>query len=345
MVGLSSAIILLGTALIYSYTGITQFESLYSLISINGIDYYVQPIILGFILITIGILFKIGASPFHNWAPDVYDGVPTIVTTWLTVIPKISIFIFLILIIIGLQGNFESFSIIFIDNSINIWKNVLLISSLISLIIGTILGLSQYRIKRLLAFSTISHVGFILLALSINTIESIESFIFYIISYSITNLNTFIILLAFGYIIKSNSNTNSKDIQFIHELKGQFNYNNVLSFSLALCLFSIAGVPPLIGFFAKQIVLYSSTHAGYYFISLIAILVSVISASYYLKIIKVIYFDTSDNINNNSSTIYNITNLHSSIIAILSITITFFVIQPNILLNSCQLLCLSLFSY
>ncbi|CEG19376.1 nadh dehydrogenase subunit 2 [Ceraceosorus bombacis] len=229
-----------------------------------------------------------------------------------------------------------------IDNSINVWKNVLLISSLLSLVIGTVLGLSQYRIKRLLAFSTISHVGFILLALSVNTIESIEAFLFYIITYSITNLNAFLILLAFGYIIKAH-NTRSKDIQFIHELKGQFNYNNVLSLSLALCLFSIAGVPPLVGFFAKQIVLYSSTHAGYYFISLVAILVSVISASYYLKIIKVLYFDTPEE--GTDSPVVNITTLHSTIIAILSLAMTFFVLQPTTLLNSCQLLCLSLYYY
>lgn len=320
MVGLSSAFILLGTAIIYSYTGLTQFESIYSLIEVN----INNAIIWGIFFIAIGFLFKIAASPLHNWAPDVYDGVPTIITIWLSTIPKIALLIFLVEIQSGI--NFD----------INIWKNLLLISSILSLIIGSIVGLSQYRIKRLLAYSTISHIGFILLSLSINTEQSIESFIFYIIQYSLTNITIFIVLLAFGYTIKL------KDIEFIDELKGQFKNNPLLSFSISICLFSIAGIPPMIGFFAKQMVLYSSIINDYYFISLIAIIVSVISASYYLKIIRIIYFD-----NLNITTIYNesISNIHSYIISIFTFIITLFVIQPNIILNSTKLIALSIFNY
>lgn len=380
--GLSSALILLGTALIYSYTGLTQFESIYILVQgpsasteefagtsiANGISF-------GLLLIGIGFLFKVAAAPLHNWAPDVYDGVPTIVTSWLTTMPKISIFVFLLELQSGLEGSFESLSVILDGDSINIWKNLLLIASLLSLIIGTIVGLSQYRIKRLLAYSTISHVGFLLLALAINTEESIESFLFYLIQYSLTNVNTFLILLAFGYMISNiksyygfssrvgGKTTNSRsplrgDIQFIEELKGQFKENSLLALSLAICLFSMAGIPPLIGFFAKQLVLYSSTHAGYYFLSIIAILVSVISASYYLQIIRVIYaFADQDTSNSNANTESTesvtpptkvgdgITNVHSFLIASLTMLITLFVLQPTILLNSCHLLALSLFYY
>src|ERR1700759_447734 len=150
--------------------------------------------------------------------------------------------------------------------------NLLLISSFLSLIIGTIAGLAQVKIKRLLAYSTISHIGFLLLALSINTEDSLESFIFYLIQYSVTNLNTFFILLAFGYIINQGLRSNKKDISLISDLKGQFATNPLLSLSLALCLFSMAGIPPLMGFFAKAQVLYSSIQNGYYFISIIAIL-------------------------------------------------------------------------
>lgn len=382
--GLSSALILLGTALIYSYTGLTQFESIYSLANVPGSLEYTQPLVLGLVLIGIGFLFKVAASPFHNWAPDVYDGVPTIVTSWLTTMPKISIFVFLLELQTGLQGSFESFSLIIFDNSVNIWKNLLLTTSLLSLIIGTVVGLRQYRIKRLLAFSTISHVGFLLLALAINTEESIESFLFYIFQYSLTNVNTFLILLAFGYMSTSISMKNltthslhfadsvsmKKDITFIQELKGQFQKNPLLALSFALCLFSMAGIPPLIGFFGKQMVLYSSTHAGYYFISLIAILVSVISASYYLKIVQVIYFQKTPSANSSELTSsvvdssamnesfttssfsdevnhpqIGITNIHSVMIASLTMLITLFVLQPSILLNSCHVLALSLFYY
>jgi len=374
--GLSSALILLGTALIYSYTGLTQFESIYTLVQVTGSDSiatssaaYSGGVTCGLLLIGIGFLFKVAAAPLHNWAPDVYDGVPTIVTSWLTTMPKISIFVFLLELQSGLEGSFESLSLLLNDDtSINIWKNLLLIASVLSLIIGTVVGLSQYRIKRLLAYSTISHVGFLLLALAINTEESIESFLFYLIQYSLTNVNTFLILLAFGYIMStsksyllSSRNTNkqsinSTDIQFIDQLKGQFKENPLLGLSLALCLFSMAGIPPLIGFFAKQMVLYSSTHGGYYFLSIIAILVSVISASYYLKIIRVIYFDTQDTntdlvytdntVNTQDSvTTPTITNVHSLLISSLTMIIVLFVLQPSILLNSCHILALSLFYY
>ncbi len=373
--GLSSALILLGTALIYSYTGLTQFESIYTLVQVTGSNtmgyssVYNGGVTCGLLLIGIGFLFKVAAAPLHNWAPDVYDGVPTIVTSWLTTMPKISIFVFLLELQSGLEGSFESLSLLLgDDSSINIWKNLLLIASILSLIIGTVVGLSQYRIKRLLAYSTISHVGFLLLALAINTEESIESFLFYLIQYSLTNVNTFLILLAFGYILSTSKSyllanrtsnkqsINTTDIQFIDQLKGQFKENPLLGLSLALCLFSMAGIPPLIGFFAKQMVLYSSTHGGYYFLSIIAILVSVISASYYLKIIRVIYFDTQDTSNDivntnttedlkENTTLPKITNVHSLLISSLTMVILLFVLQPSILLNSCHILALSLFYY
>lgn len=346
--GLSSALILLGTALIYSYTGLTQFESIYALASVAGDDEYVNAIVFGLLLIGLGFLFKVAAAPLHNWAPDVYDGTPTVVTSWLSTMPKISIFIFLLELQTGLEGNFESLSLELGDSSVNIWKNLLLVTSLLSLVIGTVLGLSQYRIKRLLTYSTISHVGFLLLALSMNTQESIESLLFYIVQYSLTNANVFLILLAFGYVIHVHPRA-TVDVQFIDNLKGQFASNPLLGLSFALCLFSIAGIPPLIGFFAKQMVLYSSTHAGYYFLSIVAILVSVISASYYLKIIKVMYFDAdavSINYDNEKiTTESSITNIHAFMISTLTMFLTLFVLQPSILLNSCHLLALSLFYY
>jgi NADH-ubiquinone oxidoreductase chain 2 len=336
--------------------------------------------------------------------------------------------------------------------------NLLLITSLLSFLIGTILGLVQSKIKRLLAYSTISHVGFILLALAINTEQSIESFIFYIIQYSLTNLNTFLIILAIGYLFNYSGfrallfikefiakrrlkephlllNVD-KDIRFISELKGQFLSNPLLSISLAICLFSMAGIPPLMGFFAKQMVLYSAIQSGYYFMAVIAIIVSVISASYYLKLVRVlfstdnivdkdnkleVYFKEgtvvntkllNDNLNsnhlasgfgevnsilyiskdNNSSSLiegldesiiikknnsniiktssfknenvnnmqlalkgdptvlmvnseHTLTNLHSLLISILTLSILFFILKPSILLNSTQLLSLSIYNF
>jgi NADH-ubiquinone oxidoreductase chain 2 len=355
--GLSSCFILLGAALIYSYTGLTNLESIFNLVlSTDSTSNSIIPV-LGLLFIVLGFLFKVAAAPLHNWAPDVYDEVPTIVTTWLTIMPKISIIIFLLeLVNSSLLGSvFTSAEII----SSSIWslplKNILLVSSLLSLIIGSVVGLAQYKIKRLLAYSTISHVGFLLLALGINTEQSTESLIFYLLQYSVTNLNTFLILLAFGYTLKSiglssssvsrTISANTLDIRYISELKAQFINNPLLSLSLAFCLFSMAGIPPLLGFFAKQQVLYAATYSGYYFMSIVAILVSVISASYYLQIIKVMHFTTNPTINSGDTqdANINISASHSMLISVLTLSIVLFMLNPNILLNSTHLLALTIF--
>jgi NADH-ubiquinone oxidoreductase chain 2 len=416
--GLSSCLILLGAGLIYAFSGLTNFESIYSIISVSEINYVIQGLSLGLIIIIVGFLFKIAAAPLHNWSPDVYDDTPTIVTIWLTIMPKISILILLLELHtqIGFIGGLNSLTIntngyaeilntisnlssntsslttidnislltplniLIGENSIYILKNLLLISSLLSLIIGTVVGLAQTHIKRLLAYSTISHIGFILLALAINTEQSIDSLLFYIIQYTLTNLNIFLIIIALSYIINNSLNkgelvnqiknlqTNPhmiKDIKYISELKGQFFSNPLLSLSLSICLFSMAGIPPLIGFFSKQFVLYSAVQSGYNFIALVAIIVSVISASYYLKIIKVLHTETlesnevveeSNNIllleNSNEESITNsdntetlLTNFHSFLISSLTLSILLFILKPSLILNSTQLLSLSLFNF
>lgn len=344
---LASCLILLGSGLIYTYTGLTNLESIYNFISVTeSLNSTIsQGIALGFILIFVGYLLKVSAAPLHNWAPDVYDESPTIVTIWLTIMPKISILILILEIFTQITGAsvLESLGL----NSI---KLLLLISSLFSLIIGTVVGLTQIKIKRLLAYSTISHIGFILLALAINSVQSIDSFIFYILQYTLTNLNTFLILIAIGYIINNNILINKgseKDINYISELKGLFFSNPILSISLTICLLSMAGTPPFLGFFSKQFVLYSAIESGYYFMSIAGILVSIISASFYLRIIRILH--TEVHLNSNSvekatpSHGVEISNTHSLIISILTLLILFFIFKPSILLKSTQLLSLSLF--
>jgi NADH-ubiquinone oxidoreductase chain 2 len=179
-----------------------------------------------------------------------------------------------------------------------------LVSSLFSLIIGTIVGLTQFRIKRLFAYSTISHLGFILLALTINSIESIQAFIFYLIQYSLSNLNAFILLISIGFSLYYYVNDNKKyqelldknnsPIQLINQIKGFFYINPILSLSFTITIFSFVGIPPLIGFFAKQMVLSAALDNGYIFLTLVAILTSVISAVYYLNIVRQIFFDESE---------------------------------------------------
>ena len=232
----------------------------------------------------------------------------------------------------------------------------LLVCSLLSLIIGTVVGLTQFRIKRLFAYSTISHVGFILLALSINSIESIQAFIFYLMQYSISNLNAFIILISIGFSLyfyindsdefKQLADKNNSPIQLISQMKGYFYINPVLSLSLAVTIFSFVGIPPLIGFFAKQMVLSAALDSGYVFLALVAILTSVISAVYYLNIIKQVFFDESEykvnpevtnmnlhgNIIKNNVLIKRLTFNTNSIVLSSYLTITISVLTLTILL-------------
>ena len=313
--GLSSCFILLGTSLLYANSGTTNLDGIYVITSLSDLanndelaftssavelsilywykSYYIN---LALLILSVGFLFKVSAAPFHFWSPDVYDAIPTIVTTFVAIVAKISIFIFLLELV-----HYTSNSLFNIQFT---WTSSLIVSSLLSLIIGTVVGLAQFRIKRLLAYSTISHVGFILLGLSINSIESIQAFIFYLMQYSISNLNVFIILISIGYSFycyvnnsdeyKQLADKNNSPIQLISQIKGYFYINPALALSLSITIFSFAGIPPLIGFFAKQMVLSAALDSGYIFLALVAILTSVVSAVYYLNIIKQIFFDKSD---------------------------------------------------
>jgi NADH-ubiquinone oxidoreductase chain 2 len=300
--GLSSCFILLGTSLLYANSGTTNLDGIYVITSLSDIGnestsnilYWYKSYYINFslLILSVGFLFKVSAAPFHFWSPDVYDAIPTIVTTFVAIVAKISIFIFLLELVHYTSNSLFDFKFS--------WTSSLLVSSLLSLIIGTVLGLTQFRIKRLFAYSTISHVGFILLALSINSVESIQAFIFYLMQYSISNLNAFIILISIGYSLYYYIN-NSKEyevlvdkknspIQLISQMKGYFYINPLLAISLGITIFSFVGIPPLIGFFAKQMVLSAALDSGYVFLTLIAILTSVISAVYYLNIIKEVFF-------------------------------------------------------
>jgi NADH-ubiquinone oxidoreductase chain 2 len=351
--GLSSCIILLGISLLYINSGTTNLENIYIINNISDIFTYnilymnnniysdliisensikeLSPLIfsqylylqISLVIMSVGFLFKISAAPFHFWSPDVYDAIPTIVTTFVAIIPKISIIIFLYKLI-----HYTSSEIISLS-----WINNIIISSILSLLIGSILGLTQYRIKRLYAYSTISHLGFILLGLSINNLESTKAMFFYIIQYSASNLNAFIILIAIGYTLRNlvTNDINLKDIkyspiQLISQLKGYYNINPLIGISLSITLFSFAGIPPLVGFFGKQMILTAAINNGFIFTTLVAILTSVISAVYYLVIIKMIFFEKSNYIINNKLLEKNIvlSSYFSFTISLFTLLITLF---------------------
>lgn len=377
--GLSSCFILLGTALLYANSGTTNLDGLYVITSLSdlanhntdNILYWYKSYYINFslLILSVGFLFKVSAAPFHFWSPDVYDAIPTIVTTFVAIVAKISIFVFFLELVHYTSNTLFNFQFS--------WTYSLLVSSLLSLIIGTVVGLTQFRIKRLFAYSTISHIGFILLALSINSIESIQAFIFYLMQYSISNLNAFIILISIGfslyYYINDNKeykqlvDKNNSPIQLISQMKGYFYINPVLALSLSLTIFSFVGIPPLIGFFAKQMVLSAALDSGYIFLALVAILTSVISAVYYLNIIRQIFFDEPEykinpeldkgdlhgNITNNNILVEKVTFKTKNIILSSSLTITIsiltliillFIFIPNEWLSMANILALILFN-
>jgi len=356
--GLSSCFILLGTSLLYANSGTTNLDGIYVITSLsditndnaNNILYWYKSYYINFslLILSVGFLFKVSAAPFHFWSPDVYDAIPTIVTTFVAIVAKISIFIFFLELV-----HYTSNSLFAFQFS---WTSSLVISSLFSLIIGTIVGLTQFRIKRLFAYSTISHVGYILLALSINSIESIQAFIFYLMQYSISNLNAFIILLSIGFSLyyyindsdeyKELPDKNNSPIQLISQLKGYFYVNPLLALSLSITIFSFVGIPPLMGFFAKQMVLSAALDSGYVFLTLVAILTSVISGVYYLNIVKQVFFDKPEykinpelndinlhgNIMKNNILIKKLTFKYDSIVLSSSLTITISILTLTILL-------------
>lgn len=366
---LASCFILLGIGLIYTNLGVTYLDSFYIINNLAGIlDEQDITVYIPFCLIimSIGFLFKISAAPFHFWSPDVYDGIPTIVTTFVAIIAKISILALLLQLVHYTNS-------IYITTQYN-WTISLLVSSLLSLIIGTVLGLTQNRIKRLFAFSTISHLGFMLLALTINTVESTQSFIFYLVQYSLSNLNAFILLVAIGsslYAYNDNdTNHNSlvdkqnSPIQLISQLKGYFHINSILALSLTITLFSFAGIPPLMGFFAKQMVFSAALQEGYIFLTLVGVLTSVISGVYYLFVVKTMFFSEHSYtfkkkfqdlimpalvVKNNkiTNTIelnnFSISSSLSIVISILTLVILLFMFMPNEWLHMSNLLAVVLF--
>ena len=351
--GLSSCFILLAFGILYSNSGITNIDGYFILANIIDVSYSTDSIIYWYdpnyinyslVLLSLGFLFKISAAPFHFWSPDVYDAIPTVVTTFVANIAKISLLVFLINIIHNTSN-----IIIYNFN----WTNSLLVSSFLSLIIGTVLGLNQFRIKRLLAYSTISHIGFILLALSLNSIESTQAFIFYLMQYSISNVNAFVIIIGIGYTMYTYGNKENKTfseqdnspIQYIAQLRGYYFLSPVLAISFTIVMYSFVGIPPLIGFFGKQMVLSSALDKGYLFISLVAILTSVISAVYYLNIVKEVFFEKPEyEINNNQDYTVTLSTNLSVIISILTLIMLLFILNPEEWLSITNILAIYMFT-
>ena len=263
---LSSGLLLYGCSLIYGFSNSTNFEE----ISQNfNFEYGV---IFGMVFVIVGLAFKISAVPFHMWAPDVYQGSPTSVTLLFAILPKIAA---LTVFIKFLYGPFL--------NLFDDWQFIIIFMSVASMILGAVAAIGQKNLKRLIAYSSISHMGYALAGLTTGTNQGVQSSIIYLIIYLIMNLAFFSCL----FMLKRND----KFFENIEDLSGLSKKHPILALSFLIILFSLAGIPPLAGFFAKFYVFMSVIEKEMYFLAIVGLLATVIAAFYYLRIIKIIYFD------------------------------------------------------
>ena len=264
---LSSGLLLYGCSLIYGFSGSTNFNVIGE--TMNSTHYGLT---FGIVFILVGLAFKISAVPFHMWAPDVYEGSPTSVTLFFTMVPKIAALTV-----------FVRFLYVPFFNMIDQWQTIIIFLSIASMIFGAVAAIGQNNLKRLIAYSSIGHIGYTLAGLAVGTNEGIQSSIVYISIYIVMNLGFFSCL----FMMKRND----QYYETIDDLSGLSKNHPVLSMSLLIILFSLAGIPPLAGFFAKFYIFKSVLEQSMYFLGIVGLLSTVIAAFYYLRIIKVIYFD------------------------------------------------------
>ncbi len=264
---LSSGLLLYGCSLIYGFTGSTNFDVIAS--QLNSDQYALT---FGIVFILVGLAFKISAVPFHMWAPDVYEGSPTSVTLFFTMVPKIAA---LTVFIRFLYAPFL--------NLIDQWQMILVFLSIASMVFGAVAAIGQKNLKRLVAYSSISHVGYALAGLATGSNDGIQSSVIYITIYIIMNLGLFSCLLMMK--------RNNVYYEQIDDLSGLSKNHPLLSLSLLIILFSLAGIPPLAGFFAKFYVFKSVLEQSMFFLAIVGLLSTVVAAFYYLRLIKIMYFD------------------------------------------------------
>ena len=264
---LSSGLLLYGCSLIYGFSGSTNFY----LISENILSSEYGNVF-GIVFILVGLAFKIAVVPFHMWAPDVYEGSPTSVTLFFAVVPKIA----------ALTVFIRFLYVPFVD-LIDQWQMIIIFLSLSSMIFGAVSAIGQKNLKRLIAYSSIGHMGYALAGLAVGTNSGIQSSIIYISIYLIMNLGIFCCL----FMMKRKD----KFFDNLEDLSGLSKNHPIISLSLLILLFSLAGIPPMAGFFAKFYIFMSVIEQSMYFLAIVGLLSTVISAFYYLRIIKIIYFD------------------------------------------------------
>ena len=266
---LSSGMLLYGASLIYGFTGSTLFTDIAAAVQPSGAN---LGLIFGLVFLMTGFAFKISAVPFHMWTPDVYEGAPTPVTAFFAAAPKLAA---MALTVRTLFAAFPSVT--------HEWQQIVTFLAIASMALGSFAAIGQRNIKRLMAYSSIGHMGYALVGLAAGTAEGVQGVIVYLAIYLAMTLGTFACILAMR--------RHGRMVEDIDQLAGLSNTSPMMAFLLAMLLFSLAGIPPLAGFFAKFYVFLAAINAGLYALAVIGVLLSVVGAYYYLRIVKIMYFD------------------------------------------------------
>ncbi|MHB1216130.1 MAG: NADH-quinone oxidoreductase subunit NuoN [Thiobacillus sp.] len=268
---LASGMLLYGMSMVYGVTGSLALGDMAQVLA-DGTDLRI-PLVFGIVFIVAGLAFKLGAVPFHMWVPDVYHGAPTAMTLFIGSAPKIAAFAFVVRIL-G-QG---------LESQVAEWRDMLVILAVLSMAVGNIAAIAQTNLKRMLAYSTISHMGFMLLGILAGSQNGYGSAMFYVLVYTLMSLGGFGMIL-----LLSRAGFESDKLD---DFKGLNRRNPWLAFVMLLLMFSMAGIPPTVGFYAKLAVLQAVVEIGYVWLAVAAVLLSLIGAFYYLRIVKLMYFDT-----------------------------------------------------
>lgn len=272
---LASGFLLYGMSMLYGATGTLQLPELAKVIQSGKADHEI--FIIGLVFVVAGISFKLSAVPFHMWAPDVYEGAPTAVTLFIGSAPKLAAFGFVMRLLVEGLGDLVA------D-----WQGMFVILAVASMAVGNIVAIAQQNIKRMLAYSTISHMGFVLLGFIAAGENGYSASMFYVIAYVLMTLGAFGIILLIS--------REGFEADKISDFKGLNQRSPWLAFMMLLVMFSMAGIPPMIGFYAKLSVLQAALEAGYIWLVVVAVVLSLIGAFYYLRIIKFMYFDIPEEV-------------------------------------------------
>lgn len=306
----SSGILLFGASLVYGFTGMTNFEDLAQLFTGLGYQESIQTggVLVGLLLIGVGLLFKVYAVPFHVWVPDVYEGSPTIVTAYFAMTPSLAVFALFLRLFLSTFYDF-------LDH----WQQILIFCSIASMILATFAALSQKKLKRLLAYSAIGHAGYILIGFAAGTPDGVQAMLLYGIIYIVMTLGIFTFILA------TRDQFQSKQIQYLTDLNVLFRTNPLLALSVALILFSLAGIPPLAGFISKLYVFFAAVKVSMYFLVVVGVITSVIGTVYYLRLIQIMYFEKVTTF----VTYEQIDKIKSIILGLTCFFLLFFIFYPS----------------